>query len=173
MSAWPDSRSRPPHVIAPQEPHGRSDVPTRSLDLPIRRARVELTPATRGLAAVDGWLYVAVAAVCAFGLVMVYSASEVLAYQQTGNPSYYFERQIAYMVVGLTGMLVLARLDYHHLLRFSRAIGLITVLMLLAVLVPPHRNPDQWSPALVQPRIIELQPSRWRRSRRSSCSAGG
>ena len=67
--------------------------PTRSLDLPIRRARVELTPATRGLASVDGWLYVAIAAICAFGLVMVYSASEVLAYDQTGNPSYYFERQ--------------------------------------------------------------------------------
>ena len=133
--------------------------PTRSLDLPIRRARVELTPATRGLAAVDGWLYVAVAAVCAFGLVMVYSASEVLAYQQTGNPSYYFERQIAYMVVGLAGMLVLARLDYHHLLRFSRAIGLITVLMLLAVLVPHIGTQINGARRWFNFRVIELQPS--------------
>ena len=39
--------------------------PTRSLDLPIRRAKVELTPATRGLASVDGWLYVAVTAISA------------------------------------------------------------------------------------------------------------
>jgi len=91
--------------------------PTRSLDLPIRRAKVELTPATRGLASVDGWLYVAVAGICAFGLVMVYSASEVLAYDQTGNPSYYFERQCIYMVMGGALLLALARLDYHHLLR--------------------------------------------------------
>ncbi len=133
--------------------------PTRSLDLPIRRARVELTPATRGLAAVDGWLYVAIAAICAFGLVMVYSASEVLAYQQTGNPSYYFERQVAYMVVGLAGMLVLARLDYHHLLRWSRPIGLLTVLMLLAVLVPHIGIQINGARRWFNLGIIELQPS--------------
>jgi cell division protein FtsW len=133
--------------------------PTRSLDLPIRRARVELTPATRGLAAVDGWLYVAIAAICAFGLVMVYSASEVLAYQQTGNPSYYFERQVAYMVVGLAGMLVLARLDYHHLLRWSRPIGLLTVLMLLAVLVPHIGIQINGARRWFNLGVIELQPS--------------
>jgi cell division protein FtsW len=107
-----------------------------TLDLPVRRARVELVPSARGLGAVDGWLFVGLTALCAFGLVMVYSASEVLAYQQTGNPSYYFERQIAFLALGALGMLVLARTDYHHLLRFSRPIGLVTVLLLLAVLVP-------------------------------------
>ena len=113
-----------------------ASVPPRTLDLPIRRARVELVPATRGLASVDGWLLVAVAAICAFGLVMVYSASEVLAYQQTGNPSYYFERQLVFLGIGAAGMVLLARTDYHHLTRFSRQNGLVTVLLLLAVLVP-------------------------------------
>jgi len=111
-------------------------VPTRTLDLPIRRARVELVPATRGLASVDGWLFVAITAICAFGLVMVYSASEVLAYQQTGNPSYFFERQLVFLAAGAAAMLLLARIDYHHLTRFSRLIGLGTVLLLVAVLVP-------------------------------------
>jgi cell division protein FtsW len=133
--------------------------PTRSLDLPIRRARVELTPATRGLASVDGWLYVAVTGICAFGLVMVYSASEVLAYQQTGNPSYYFERQLVYMVLGVTLMLGLARLDYHHLLRWSRPIGLVTVLLLLAVLVPHVGTQFNGARRWFNLGLIELQPS--------------
>jgi cell division protein FtsW len=133
--------------------------PTRSLDLPIRRARVELTPATRGLASVDGWLYVAVAAICACGLVMVYSASEVLAYDQTGNPSYYFERQVAYLVLGVAVMLVLARLDYHHLARWSRPIGAVTVLMLLAVLVPHIGTTANGSRRWFDLGFFDLQPS--------------
>ena len=133
--------------------------PTRSLDLPIRRAKVELTPATRGLAAVDGWLYVAIAGICAFGLVMVYSASEVLAYDTTGNPSYFFERQLAYLVLGLGAMLVLARIDYHHLLRWSRVIGLITVLLLIAVLVPHLGRTVNGSQRWFDLGFFDLQPS--------------
>jgi cell division protein FtsW len=133
--------------------------PTRRLDLPMRRARVELAPASRGLASVDGWLYVAVAAICAFGLVMVYSASEVLAYDQTGNPSYYFERQVAYLVVGLAVMLGLARLDYHHLLRWSRPLALVTGLMLLAVLVPHIGTEVNGARRWFKIGSFELQPS--------------
>jgi len=133
--------------------------PTRSLDLPIRRAKVELTPATRGLASVDGWLYVAVTAICAFGLVMVYSASEVLAYDQTGNPSYYFERQCVYMVMGGAMLLALARIDYHHLLRWSRLIGLATVLLLLAVLVPRLGTEVNGARRWFDLGLFQLQPS--------------
>jgi cell division protein FtsW len=131
----------------------------RSLDLPIRRARVELQPATRGLGAVDGWLYVGIAAICAFGLVMVYSASEVLAYQQTGNPSYYFERQIVFLGLGLTGMLVLARLDYHHLLRFARPLGFVTVFLLLAVLIPHVGVQANGSRRWFNLGLVQLEPS--------------
>jgi len=108
------------------------------------------------LAAVDGWLYVAIAAVCAFGCDGL-QRLRVLAYQQTGNPSTSSSARSP-TCGGPAGMLVLARLDYHHLLRFSRVIGLITVLMLLACCAP-HRQAGQWSPALVRPRVIELQPS--------------
>ncbi len=131
----------------------------RSLDLPIRRARVELQPASRGLGAVDGWLYVGIAAISAFGLVMVYSASEVLAYQQTGNPSYYFERQFVFLGLGLIGMLVLARVDYHHLLRFARPLGFVTVVLLLAVLVPHVGVQANGSRRWFNLGIIQLEPS--------------
>ncbi|MGA8014991.1 MAG: putative lipid II flippase FtsW [Candidatus Dormiibacterota bacterium] len=136
-----------------------SSVPPRTLNLPIRRARVDLVPAARGLAAVDGWLFVGVAAICAFGLVMVYSASEVLAYQETGNPSYYFERQLVFLLIGAVAMLVLARVDYHHLTRFSRAIGLITVVLLLAVLVPHVGVEANGSRRWFDLGVVQLEPS--------------
>ena len=120
---------------------------------------MELAPATRGLASVDAWLYVAVAAICAFGLVMVYSASEVLAYDQTGNPNYYFERQVAYLVLGTAVMLVLARIDYHHLARWSRPIGGVTVLLLLAVLVPHIGSSVNGARRWFDLGFIDLQPS--------------
>jgi cell division protein FtsW len=129
------------------------------LDLPVRRARVEVVPATRGWLAVDGWLLVAVAALCAFGLVMVYSASEVLAFQTTGNPAYYFERQLVFMAVGVVAMVVLARTDYHHLLRLYRPIALVTVVMLLLVLVPHIGSQVNGSRRWIDLGPLQLEPS--------------
>ena len=136
-----------------------SALPTRSLDLPVRRARVELVPAAKGFASVDGWLYVATAAISAFGLVMVYSASEVLAYQTTGNPNYFFERQVAYLVLGVIAMLVLARVDYHRLLSWSRAIGLVTLLLLVGVLLPHLGTQVNGARRWFNLRFFDLQPS--------------
>src|ERR1039458_2878095 len=63
------------------------------------------------------------------------------------------------VATGVVSALVLARLDYHHLLRFSRAIGLITVLMLLAVLVPHIGIQINGARRWFNLGIIELQPS--------------
>lgn len=136
-----------------------STIPPRTLNLPVRRAKVELVPTSRGLAAVDGWLFVAVTAICAFGLVMVYSASDVLAYQQTGNPSYYFERQLVFMGIGAVAMLVLARTDYHRLSRRSRPMALGVAVLLLAVLVPHIGVEVNGSRRWFDAGPVQLQPS--------------
>jgi cell division protein FtsW len=57
---------------------------------------------------------VVVALVC-FGVVMVYSASAVFAYSRYDNGQHFLERQAAYALVGLVGMVALARFDYHRL----------------------------------------------------------
>ena len=60
-----------------------------------RSASRVLAAADRATAAagVDGWLLIVVTGLVAFGLVMVYSASEALGYLWYGNPNYFFAHQ--------------------------------------------------------------------------------
>jgi rod shape determining protein RodA len=52
----------------------------------------------------------------------------------TGNPSYYYEHQIIYLVLGLVVMAAVSRLDYGWLKQFRRGIYAILILIILAVL---------------------------------------
>ncbi|HZS13507.1 MAG TPA: putative lipid II flippase FtsW [Candidatus Dormibacteraeota bacterium] len=88
------------------------------------------------IARVDGWLLAVIAALCAFGLVMVYSASEALGYEDYGNPNYFFERQILWLGLGIALMLGAMRLDYHRWRGWAGKLALLGLVLLLAVLVP-------------------------------------
>jgi len=78
----------------------------------------------------DRPLFVAVLLLVAFGVVMVYSASAVMAGHNLENPSYFFFRQIIYAVVGLTGMLVASRIDYHW---YSKVVYVFLALSLVGL----------------------------------------
>jgi cell division protein FtsW len=88
------------------------------------------------LARVDGWLLAVISSLCAFGLVMVYSASEALGYAAYGNPNYFFQRQILWLGLGIALMVGAARLDYHRWRKWSKALAIGTLLLLCAVLLP-------------------------------------
>jgi len=55
-----------------------------------------------------------------------------------GNPNYYVDRQVVYLLVGGLGMLVLWRLDYAHLRQFKNGIYALLLLSILAVLGLGH-----------------------------------
>ncbi len=61
---------------------------------------------------IDRALLIAVVLLVAFGVVMVYSASAVMAERHLGSSTYFLMRQIIYAVVGLAVMLVASRIDY-------------------------------------------------------------
>jgi cell division protein FtsW len=63
------------------------------------------TGAPRRLA-LDAWLIAAVAALLLVGLVMVASSSIGISERETGNPFFYFERQLLYVGMGLVAALV-------------------------------------------------------------------
>lgn len=88
------------------------------------------------LGSVDGWLLATIAGLCAFGLVMVYSASEALGYAWYGNPSYFFQRQLLWLVIGLLGLVVASQIDYRRWWRWARPLALVALGLLLVVLVP-------------------------------------
>ena len=112
---------------------------------------------------VDGWLLTVVIGLVAFGLVMVYSASEALGYLWYGNPSYFFEHQLIGVGLGGVAMVFLARFDYHRLRGLAKPAMAVMVLLLVAVLVPhlgtQAYGAQRWfqvGPLSVQPSAISV-----------------
>jgi len=60
----------------------------------------------------DRPLFVSVLLLVSFGIVMVYSASAVMASQQMENSTYFLGRQVIYAVLGLAVMMIASRIDY-------------------------------------------------------------
>jgi cell division protein FtsW len=117
----------------------RADIPAVDAFRPARARSLRWLSAreTVGtLARVDGWLMATLVALCAFGLVMVYSASEALGYAWFSNPNYFFERQIVWLVGGAVAWFIAANIDYHRWHKYSRPLAITTVVLLIAVLVP-------------------------------------
>lgn len=83
----------------------------------------------------DVLLLVAVGALVAFGLMMVYSTTFDWAYQEHQNTGYFFQRQLLWLGVGLAALFVTARLRYHWWRRLAVILLGVTLLMLAWVLV--------------------------------------
>jgi len=95
----------------------------------------------------DRWLFVAAAGLALFGVVMVYSASAVIAVQEGHNQFYYVIKQSVWTMIGFFVMLVAMQFDYQQLRRWWIVYPLlmITVLLLLAVFgFPPVNGARRW-----------------------------
>ena len=84
---------------------------------------------------VDRWLFSATAGLALFGVVMVYSASAVIAQRENGNQYYYVIKQGIWTSIGFVVMLAAIQFDYNRLRdrRIVYGLLLLTVLLLLAV----------------------------------------
>ncbi|MCH7718702.1 MAG: putative lipid II flippase FtsW [Chloroflexi bacterium] len=70
------------------------------------------------------------------GLLMVYSSSFAVGLLAYDNANYFVLRQAMWAAIGIGGMLVLMRLDYHWLRTISPLLMLVAIVALVAVLVP-------------------------------------
>ncbi|MBQ7872084.1 MAG: putative lipid II flippase FtsW [Oscillospiraceae bacterium] len=70
------------------------------------------------------------------GLLVLFSASYARAYYLTGNSASYFINQLLFAVVGVIAMLLISRVPYDWYRRWSLVIYGVTILLLLAVLIP-------------------------------------
>jgi cell division protein FtsW len=106
------------------------------------RAALELPTAPRTLASSRVWrrgdraLLLAVGALTAFGLVMVFSASEVQGWLWFHNAAYYFERQLMWLALGVILLFAGASLDYHRLRPLAMPLAVVTVVLMVLVLLP-------------------------------------
>ena len=83
----------------------------------------------------DFLLYVTVLLLCAFGLVMVFSASYYYAQNKASlnyDGLYYLKNQAKYMAMGLGVMIVMSRVDYHYLEKLRNVGLMVTLLLMLA-----------------------------------------
>ncbi|HEV3468160.1 MAG TPA: putative lipid II flippase FtsW [Pyrinomonadaceae bacterium] len=95
----------------------------------------------------DEWLFASVVALALFGVIMVYSASAVVASAENQSQYHYVARQGAWTLVGLAALLAGMRLDYRVLKGAGVAYGLLalTVVLLVAVFAfPPINGARRW-----------------------------
>ncbi len=90
----------------------------------------------------DKWLFAATVGLALFGVVMVYSASAVMAQRENGNEFHYVLKQGIWTGIGFVVMLVALQVDYKHLKNRRVVYGLlaVTTVMLLAVFAFPATN---------------------------------
>ncbi len=90
----------------------------------------------------DTWLFAATIGLALFGVVMVYSASAVLAQSEHHGSFYYVIKQAIWTLIGLVAMIIAMQVDYHRLRDRRVVYGLLTltVFMLLAVFAFPAIN---------------------------------
>ena len=81
-------------------------------------------------------LLLAVMALTAFGIVMVYSASSVRSYFSTSDPARQGLEQLVWAAIGLAGLFVASRTDFRHLRYLAIPAFVITLGLLVAVLIP-------------------------------------
>jgi len=106
----------------------------------------------------DKWLFAATIGLALFGVVMVYSASAVLAVSEHHGSFYYVIKQAIWTGIGLTAMLVAMQFDYNRLRdpRIVYGLLLLTGLMLLAVFAfSPVNGARRW----IKFSAFSIQPS--------------
>ncbi|MBW7473649.1 stage V sporulation protein E [Paenibacillus oenotherae] len=84
----------------------------------------------------DVWMIGAISLILAIGLVMVYSASAVLAFHEFGDPYYYVKRQSLFAALGVGAMIVTMNAHYWTWKKWSKLGLLICFGLLVIVLIP-------------------------------------
>ncbi|MEL7609000.1 MAG: putative lipid II flippase FtsW [Bacillota bacterium] len=72
---------------------------------------------------------------CAFGIVMVFSASYYWAQHYQGDGYYYIKKQLQFLAIGIVVMLVASRVNYRFLDKMKWYIVGVSIAMLVAVLI--------------------------------------
>jgi cell division protein FtsW len=86
--------------------------------------------------AADSLLFLSTIVLLAIGVVMVYSASAVIAFHDFGDAFYYLKRQLIFAVLGIGAMIITMNTDY-QIWRKAAKPGLILGFILLAIVLIP------------------------------------
>jgi cell division protein FtsW len=106
----------------------------------------------------DKLLFLATFLLVCLSVVMVYSASAVLAMDKVGNPYYYLFKQGSWAVLGLFMLWVVMRIDYRNLRQpvvIWTALGVVAIALVMVLFMPARNGSHRWFAMFG----ITLQPS--------------
>jgi len=106
----------------------------------------------------DKWLFAATVGLALFGVVMVYSASAVMAERENGSQYYYVIKQGMWLTIGFAVMLGAMQFNYQRLKtrRVVYGLLLVTLVLLVAVFAFSKTNgAHRW----IKFGVFSLQPS--------------
>jgi cell division protein FtsW len=91
---------------------------------------------TRATGRIDPTLLLIVGAILVFGLIVLSSASTVIAYQQYGDSTYFLKRQLLSVLIGVLVFSVTVRIDYRQWRVVAFPLLVLSIALLVAVFIP-------------------------------------
>ncbi|MEO6965912.1 MAG: putative lipid II flippase FtsW [Acidobacteriaceae bacterium] len=107
---------------------------------------------------IDKWLFITTVLLVLFGLVMVFSASAVVAKERYGSAYYFVIKQSAWALLGLLTMVVLMRVNYRRYNSPSvifPCVAVTTLLLLSAFFMRDSHHTHRW----IRFGVLSFQPS--------------
>jgi cell division protein FtsW len=108
---------------------------------------------------VDKWLFAATVLLVVFGVVMVFSASAMMASERFGSAYHFLFRQLGWAVAGLVAMAVTMNVDYRQWKRPAVVftfLGITTLLLVAVLFLDRSHNTHRW---IKIGSALSLQPS--------------
>ena len=96
---------------------------------------------------VDKWLFTVTLLLVFIGLVMVFSASAVMAKERFGSPYGFLVRQMAWAAAGIAAMIVIMNVDYKNFRRppvVFTFLGITSLLLIVVFLFRDSHNTHRW-----------------------------
>jgi cell division protein FtsW len=107
----------------------------------------------------DMWLFGAMIVLLSIGVVMVYSASAIMATDRFHDPYFFLKKQLVWALLGAVCLLGALRVDYRRLERLQWPILIAAAVLLVLVLVPPFAHPINGTRRWLRLGPVSFQPA--------------
>lgn len=85
---------------------------------------------------IDKTLLISIIILSLFGLVMIYSSSNIWASYKYNDPYKYLKNQAIFLLLGYILTYIISKIDYHIYIKYANYILLINIILLVLVLIP-------------------------------------
>ena len=107
----------------------------------------------------DMWLFGVAVVLLSAGVVMVYSASAIVAADRFQDPYFFLKKQLFWALLGSVAMLVAIRVDYRKLERWVVPALIVAGVLLVLVLVPPIGQAINGTRRWIRLGFVSFQPA--------------